>query len=141
MPGVKYREHDWTEHDFGARTEQRTLAYFDDHLDQARRLLEAQERNFNVAIFDDDFPVVPALSMSHGGLAFPKIEFVLNDELRKEKEIVWESRGRSFRWAVNAAYLDRARAAIASTDRLPNTSLLTGLHQTPYRIVKLQPLC
>ena len=139
IPGVEYREHDWTGHDFGARAGQRTLVYFDDHLDQARRLLEAQERNFDLAIFDDDFPVVPALAMAHGGMALPKIEFVLNDQLRGEKEIVWKSKGRTFRWPVDAAYLDRARAAIVSTCRFPNTSLLTGLHQTPYRIVKMQP--
>jgi hypothetical protein len=27
------------------------------------------------------------------------------------------------------------KSRIAATERLPNTSLLTGIHQTPYRLV------
>ncbi|MGB6687382.1 MAG: hypothetical protein WBE76_06025 [Terracidiphilus sp.] len=139
-PRVQYRQQDWTEVEFGARSGQRTLVYFDDHVDQARRLLEAQERGFGMAVFDDDFPVIPALQMAHGGSAFPKIEFVLSEELRREKEISWRSRARTFRWPVDVAYLDRARAAIAVVERLPNTSSITGIHQTPYSVVKIQPL-
>jgi hypothetical protein len=117
-----------------------TLVYFDDHLDQVRRLSEAHKRNVGLAVFDDDFPVVPALPMFGEGMAFPKIEFVLSDELRNEKEIVWKSGSRTLRWPVDAAYLERGRNLIAVTDRLPNTSLVTGLHQTPYRVVKPKPL-
>jgi hypothetical protein len=139
-PGVEYREQDWTTFDFGGRLGQQTLVYFDDHLDQVRRLMEAHERNVGLTIFDDDFPVVSAVAMAHEGMAFPKIEFVLSDELRNEKEIVWKSGGRTLRWPVNVAYLDRGLNVIAATDRLPNTSLVTGLHQTPYRVVKTKPL-
>jgi hypothetical protein len=78
--------------------------------------------------------------MSRDGMAFPKIEFVLSDELRNEKEIVWKSGDRTLRWPVDAAYLEGGRNLIAATDRLPNTSLVTGLHQTPYRVVKPKPL-
>lgn len=137
-PGVEFREQDWTNFDFAAHPGHRTLVYFDDHLDQARRLLEAHERGVELAIFDDDFPVLPALAMSHGGNAFPKIEFVLSDELRHEKEVSWTSGGRTWRWPVDAAYLDRARDVIAVADRVPNTSSLTGIHQTPYRVVKIR---
>ncbi len=137
-PGVEYLEQDWTTFDLASRAGKRTLIYFDDHLDQARRLLEAHERKIGLAIFDDDFPAFPAVSMANGGKAFPKIEFVLNDALRQEKEIVWKSGKETLRWPVDAAYLDRARRLIAATDRLPNTSLVTGIHQTPYRIVKIE---
>lgn len=139
-PGVHYVEQDWTEFDFGTDAGTRSLIYFDDHVDQARRLLETYERGIGLAIFDDDFPVVPALAMANGGRSFPKIEFVLSDELRIEQEIVWSSGRRSWRWPVDTAYLDRARDVIAVTDRLPNTSSITGIHQTPYRIVKLKPM-
>jgi len=139
-PGVEYREQDWTTFDFGERMGPQTLVYFDDHLDQVRRLSEAHKRNVGLAVFDDDFPVVPALPMFGEGMAFPKIEFVLSDELRNEKEIVWKSGSRTLRWPVDAAYLERGRNLIAVTDRLPNTSLVTGLHQTPYRVVKPKPL-
>jgi L-alanine-DL-glutamate epimerase-like enolase superfamily enzyme len=72
-------------------------------------------------------------------MTFPKIEFVLNEELRREKEIVWKSGSRTLRWSVDAGYLDRARQVIAVTERLPDTSLMTGIHQAPYRVVKIKP--
>jgi hypothetical protein len=136
--GVLYREHDWSNCDCGIKPGQRVLAYFDDHLDQVMRLLQANERGIDLAIFDDDFPVMSAVAMSHGGSAFPKIEFVLSDTLRREREVNWSAKGKQFSWAVDAAYLDQARAVIASSTRLPNTSMTTGLHQTPYRIVRLK---
>jgi hypothetical protein len=138
-PGVQYRKQDWSTFDFGERLGKRALAYFDDHMDQARRLLEAHERNIPLAIFDDDCPVVPALLRARRGMTFPKIEFVLNEELRREKEIVWKSGSRTLRWSVDAGYLDRARQVIAVTERLPDTSLMTGIHQAPYRVVKIKP--
>jgi hypothetical protein len=135
-PGVRYLQSDWTEFDLG--TGVRTLCYFDDHVDQARRLLESHARGIELAIFDDDFPVVPALAMSHDGGAFPKIEFVLDEALRNQAALRWSRSGRVFEWPVDATYLDRARAAIAATERLPDTSRFTGIQQTPYRIVKLR---
>lgn len=135
-PGVQYLQCDWMDFDFGARA--RTLCYFDDHVDQARRLLEAHARGVEMAIFDDDFPVVSALAMAHDGNAFPKIEFVLNDALRKQSSLRWSRGARVHEWPVDGAYLDRARAVIAATERLPDTSLITGIQQTPYRIVSLR---
>jgi hypothetical protein len=115
----------------------RGLAYFDDHVDQARRLLEARDRGFGLAIFDDDFALTAFPSQAHGGAALPKVEFVLDEELRRENELCWQESGRRIRWPVDVAYLDRAREAIAATDRLPDTSLITGIQQTPLRVVRL----
>lgn len=137
-PGVQYHEQDWSEYAFGVKLGPRTLVYFDDHVDQARRLLEAHERSIGLAIFDDDFPVFPALQMAHEGKAFPKIEFVLSDELRCEKEVAWRSGHHTWRWPVDVAYLDRARDVIAASERLPDTSSITGIRQTPYRVVRVK---
>jgi hypothetical protein len=130
-----YIEADWTTHHFSADLS-RGLCYFDDHIDQAKRLLEAAAAGFPLAIFDDDFPVTSFAEMAYDG-ALPKIEFVLDDELRNETELSWVSNGVRKVWTVDRAYLDRARAVIAQTERLPNTSLITGIHQTPYRVVRL----
>lgn len=137
-PGVKYLQCDWMEFNYGRSEKARVLCYFDDHVDQARRLLEARERGVHLVIFDDDFPVVSAISMAHNGDAFPKIEFVSNDALRNQKKLRWRRGARIYEWPVDVAYLDRARAAIAATERLPDTSLITGIQQTPYRIVSVR---
>jgi hypothetical protein len=136
-PRAKYLQHDWTGYDFHAEDLSRALCYFDDHLDQVRRLMEARERNFPYAIFDDDFPVSAFPKMASTAAPLPKIEFALNESLKDGEEIVWTYNGVRRSWRVSRKYLDEARAAISATDRLPNTSCITGIHQTPYRVVAL----
>lgn len=131
-----YVEADWSTFRF-TEDVSRGLCYFDDHVDQARRLLEANAAGFGLALFDDDFPVTGCIEMAHGGFAFPKVEFVLDDELSDQASLDWSVHGRRHSWPIDGAYLQRARAAIAATERLPNTSVITGIHQTPYRVVRL----
>src|SRR5580698_252664 len=76
--GVKFVEHDWTGNDWRPADLANALIYFDDHLDQARRLIEASERGIGLAIFDDDYPVTAFAGLAHGGFALPKIEFILD---------------------------------------------------------------
>jgi hypothetical protein len=45
-PGVEYNETDWTAFDWSGLPTGNGLCYFDDHVDQARRLLETAERGF-----------------------------------------------------------------------------------------------
>lgn len=134
---VNYVQSDWATHDFSGVDLSRALCYFDDHVDQVKRLLEASERGVPFAVFDDDFPITSFAEMAHGGLSLPKIEFLLDPYVQKKDVIRWIDRERTFSWTVNREYLARGRAVIIATDRLPNTSLITGIHQTPYRLVAL----
>ena len=84
---VTYSQRDWTQFDWKDFDFSRTLIYFDDHLDQVRRLIEAAQRGIPLAIFDDDLPVTSVAPMAHGGAALPKIEFVLDDGLRAWRKI------------------------------------------------------
>jgi hypothetical protein len=55
-PGVRYVERDWYGADIlSGEALGGALIYFDDHLNQARRLLEAQAAGIPFAVFDDDF--------------------------------------------------------------------------------------
>jgi hypothetical protein len=138
-PSVVYTERDWTSFDWKERNDlSQALIYFDDHLDQVRRLLEASRHGIPVAIFDDDFPVTSFAPMANAGDALPKIEFVLDDDLRQYREISWLHQGRRHVFALDHAYLDQARSTIADTERLPETSQITGIQQTPYRIVRVK---
>lgn len=131
-----YVEADWTTHRFDTEDFSRCLCYFDDHVDQAKRLLEAKAAGCHLAVFDDDFPVTGCVEMAHGGFAFPKVEFVLDETFRDQASLDWFDGRRPQTWPIDAAYLDAARATIAATDRLPSTSIITGIHQTPYRVVR-----
>ncbi|MGC2297232.1 MAG: hypothetical protein WA476_00410, partial [Acidobacteriaceae bacterium] len=137
-PAVLYTQSDWTVFNWRDKDLSQALIYFDDHLDQVRRLFEASQRVLPVAIFDDDFPITSFAPMANGGRALPKIEFVLDDELRQYREISWLHRGRRYVFPLNHAYLEQARLIIGNTERLPETSQITGIQQTPYRLVRLK---
>jgi hypothetical protein len=133
---VRYVEADWTSEQQGDLSQ--ALAYFDDHVDQAKRLLESATRGLPLAIFDDDLPVTSFAGMAHSGFALPKVEMVLDEYLRSTKQLSWISGNKRHIWPVSREYLDKARAVIDSTERLPNTSLITDIHQTPYRVVRIK---
>lgn len=140
-PSVDYLQMDWSEGplDFSKfACGDRILAYFDDHVDQVRRLLEASERGCRIAIFDDDFPVTSFFSMAPSASVLPKIEFALDSELKEGQVLQWSSRGSLQTWEVDREYLERGLSKISATERLPNSSLISGIHQTPYRIVSLK---
>lgn len=135
-PGVTFLQQDWAGYNFSGHDLSRALAYFDDHVDQGRRLSEAAERGIPWLVFDDDFPVTSFALMAHDGFALPKIEFVLDEKLADVSELSWVSRGREIRWPIDHARLASLRSFVGACDRLPNTSLITGIHQTPYRLVR-----
>lgn len=136
-PRVRYIESDWATFDMRCCDVSRGFCYFDDHVDQVKRLVEAAERGFSLVVFDDDFTIGGFAGMAHGGSSLPKMEFALDDRLRDGEMLSWSVRGRTYNWRVDRGYLDKGRSAIRSTERLPNTSLITGIHQTPYRVVAL----
>jgi hypothetical protein len=132
-----YTQCDWTAFDWSGVDFSDAFIYFDDHLDQVRRLIEASQRGISLAIFDDDFPFTSVPPMAHKGNALPKIEFVLDDELINYQEFSWLDRGRRYVFPLDHSYLTRARSLIDATERLPDTSMITGIQQTPYRIVRI----
>jgi hypothetical protein len=132
-----YTQCDWTSFDWSGVDFSDAFIYFDDHLDQVRRLNEASQRSIPLAIFDDDFPFTSVPPMANKGNALPKIEFVLDDEMKNFQDISWLDRGRRYVFPLDHAYLARARALIAATERLPDTSMITGIQQTPYRLVRI----
>ena len=76
--GVVYSECDWTQFEWKDVDFSRSLIYFDDHLDQVRRLIEAARLGIPLAIFADVSSHV-LRTVARGGAALPKIEFVLDD--------------------------------------------------------------
>lgn len=134
---VRYMEHDWKEFDLSNFDRSRMLCYFDDHVDQVRRLIEASDRGCELAIFDDDYPLTSFYAMAPNPDVLPKIEFALDPELHENQKIEWLTRTGPQSYIVHIKYFEKARAKIAKTGRLPNTSLITGIHQTPYRLIAI----
>ena len=137
-PDVTYIRQDWATFDFAGCNLADALAYFDDHVDQGLRLMQAAAMGVTRLIFDDDFPVTSFARMAHGGQALPKIEFALDEKLQAVPALTWTTSRGALSWPVDHAKLTDMRDRIAATERLPNTSLITGIHQTPYRLVKVR---
>ena len=137
-PSVKYFESDWAEGVSLPKPKGRFLAYFDDHVEQIKRLNEAHERRCDLAIFDDDYPLTSFYSMAPRPCVLPKIELALDNDLQDGQVIEWIYKGQQHRWVVDRNYIESGLSKIAATERLPNTSLVTGIHQTPYRLVALR---
>ena len=137
VDGVEYIEKDWAQFDFSGVDLTRSLAYFDDHVDQAKRLIESQERGVSIALFDDDYTVYNFAEMAHGGFSLPKVEFVTDASLRGQTSIQYIEQGKDREWKIDSDYLDRAARTIERIERLPNTSEIAGHSQLPYRIVSI----
>lgn len=135
-PGVVYIERDWSTFDFGSRLDARSLVYFDDHVNQVQRLLEAVDQGVRTVVFDDDFWLGSFAAMANGGFSLPKIAFLYEPSLRDRTELRWIEGGRAHVYRLPHAEFERARSHIALYERTPNTSLITGIHQTPYTIVR-----
>ncbi|MBX9745646.1 MAG: hypothetical protein K2X34_02010 [Hyphomonadaceae bacterium] len=133
--GVRYIEEDWIRFDPDWQPGDRVLAYFDDHVDQARRLIEAADRGVGLLIFDDDYPLTSFHQMAPSPNVLPKIEFLLSPHLKDLQTLQWRYGGKLHTWTAEGALLENARRRIKATERLPFTGLTTNIMQTPYRLV------
>lgn len=135
---VEYIERDWTSTDYEGLDRSKSICYFDDHVDQGRRLKEAASLGFPLAIYDDDFSVYSFAPMAHDGHALPKISFLLDDTLEDGELIEWIDGARRFTWRVDRTELDPLRDLIRTAERLPNLGAVWAIDQLPYRVVALK---
>jgi hypothetical protein len=134
VPHVEYVGYDWSKYDptiFVGRT---TLCYFDDHIDQWRRLEEAFDRRVSVAVLDDDYTVYQCPPMAHGGASLPKASFLFDDSLKDGEVIEWYEGQYKYDWTVHRPALERVKAMIRCYERLPNVGFPFGIEQIPYSV-------
>jgi len=136
-PSVTYHLGDWS----GIVTRPVSVAafgFFDDHVDQVRRVEECAARNVRYLVFDDDTPV-NASHTGHNTASFPKLSFIYSDPLRRASLVEWHRLGRDFTVPIDHERLDRARSLIAHYSRLPDLFPTTGCtHQWPLAVVVLK---
>jgi hypothetical protein len=134
---VEYIEKDWTGMAPSTFHGKVTLGYFDDHVDQCRRIEETFDRGIRTAIFDDDYAISEFAPMAHGGLSLPKVSFLFDQSLSDGEVIRWHEGGKSYRWRACKPELDRIKALIRTYERLPNAALPFGIDQLPYSVAAL----
>jgi hypothetical protein len=136
-PRVTYHGKDWMESNVRIQDPDRSLAYFDDHVNQIRRLHEAHGRGLRYLIFDDDVESTAIPAAVGRALALPKISFLFDDRLQDGEEIAWAHHGRLNRFRIDCAALAAARGLIEMTQRVPSLADITGIEQLGFRLVRL----
>jgi len=122
-PGITYCEGDWMLHDLPAFDPATALVWFDDHINQARRLREARARGFRRALFDDNFPVFNLYAT--GGVPLPTLAMVMDDSLRDGEEIRWMRHGKTFTYRFDNAHIFGCREIVERYIPLPDLTAVT----------------
>jgi len=91
---VFYHEHDWMSSYIINKAPDKGLVFFDDHVNQSRRVREAYERRFKWLVFDDNVPT--DLIYRVGVPALPNIRMLFDSQLREGDIITWEIKGKVY---------------------------------------------
>ncbi|MDH3595808.1 MAG: hypothetical protein OEU09_21055 [Rhodospirillales bacterium] len=116
-------ECDWMEAPFPRVDGQSGLAFFDDHINQARRVREAYARGFRHLLFDDNFPAHNLYAT--GGPPVPTLDMILDDELRAGTAVSWTRKGKDYDYTYREEDVGPARELIARCHVLPDLSPVT----------------
>ena len=122
-PSVSFAARDWTTDAIEADGRP-SLVFFDDHVSQARRVIEAHDRGFRILLFDDD---IAASRLGETGVPpAPTIQMVFDAGLRDGQRLEWVRNGKPRSLIVDGAACRAARARIAAVHRLPNLARVNG---------------
>ncbi len=114
---------DWTEAALPRLDGRNGLIFFDDHIDQARRLREAFERGFRHLLFDDNLPVYNLYAT--GRPPVPTLEMIMDGRLEADTEIRWSRNGKTYRYVYREADARVVAPLIERYAVLPDLSHLT----------------
>lgn len=135
-PGVTYHETDWSAVDLHAVDPGASLAFFDDHINQARRIREAYERGFRLLLFDDDLMSWQLHATGHPPV--PTVSMLFEDDVVPGEKIEYLRNGRPRSYTVRPEDTFGARRLVEHVARTPDLTPVTrsGL-QTGLTVVKL----
>jgi len=120
---VHYHEYDWIAGEPFPVPED-ALCFFDDHVSQAQRVLEAHARGFKRLIFDDNLPL-HALHQD-GASAVPTIDIVFDDGLADGDTVEWVSFNKKRRYRHDAAAAKEIRKHVRRVTKAPSLHDETG---------------
>lgn len=126
--------HDWSSHDFAGVDLSGALLFFDDHIDQGRRVLEAAARGATHLLFDDD--TAAHRIHAHGGPAYPTIDMLLDERMDAAEPVRWLRNGLEFSYRLDPQARARVRAAIAHAHAFDDLHRATGY--SPARLTYVQ---
>jgi len=122
--GVEYHEADWMSVPVAVPEDRASLIYFDDHVDQWRRIREAAGRGFRYLIFDDS---LPSTALHNDGWApVPTIDMLYEDEIKDGETITWRTECGQFDYRYDRHTAAETRALVANHTHLPDLRFIFG---------------
>ncbi|MFB0492783.1 hypothetical protein ABIE45_005369 [Methylobacterium sp. OAE515] len=122
-PQARYSTADWSTADWSMLDPAATVAFFDDHVAQGRRVVEAQARGLTRLLFDDD--AAGHRIHAHGGPAHPTIAMITGPE-RSPEPIRWTRNGRAFEQPADDALVPQAAGLILRSHAFDDLHRATG---------------
>lgn len=127
-----YSAQDWSEFDLSALPAGQTMAFFDDHIDQGRRVLESQARGIKHLLFDDNAPVSRIHTI--GGPPIPSLDLLMDPALDGQ-ELAWRFRGKRYECRIDPEKAKAVRNAVGRLWNFADMHRVTGY--TPARITSV----
>ncbi|AYO83385.1 hypothetical protein [Methylobacterium brachiatum] len=135
-PQARYSTADWSTADWSGIDPARTVAFFDDHVAQGRRVVEAHARGLTRLLFDDD--AAGHRIHAHGGPAHPTIAMITGPAHSPEP-IRWTRNGRHFEQPADDALVRQAAGLIARVHAFDDLHRATGYSPARLTYVALHP--
>lgn len=131
---IRYHKADWTHVEIvpgpgGA------LVFFDDHVDQWRRVREAAARGYRFLVFDDNLPA-NALH-GDGNAACPTLDMLFDEEIAEGELIEWQTESGKFSFRYDRSLALSTRQLIRNHVRLPSLHLCTGYSPANLTLVEI----
>ena len=124
-----YSQADWSGFDLSAIPASETLCFFDDHIDQGRRVLEARARGLTRLLFDDNAGAARIHTV--GGPPIPSLDMLMDASL-DGADLAWSYRGKRYGCHIDTPVAKDVRNAVASLRNFADMHAVTGY--TPARI-------
>ena len=138
-PGVVFHANDWMSTEIKCQPNSRDLCFFDDHQNQALRIVQAHERGFRHILFDDSWPIEVAYGCS--GPPLPSVDMIIDDRLELNEAVEWIEGETKWTYVHDREVSDlcsRARALIRAAHEVPSLYRETGIAPTSaYKFVEL----
>lgn len=122
-PRATYVERDWETRPFEGVDGARSLGFFDDHQNQAKRVRQAHDRGFRHLLFDDTVPVHKIYA--DGEPPLPTVSMLLDPLAVVGETYEWVCHGTAHRYHYTEADTHGARALIRDLVAFPDTSHIT----------------
>jgi hypothetical protein len=138
-PGVTYHEYDWVTAEMKRDPSSPGLCFFDDHQNQALRVIQAHERGFRHMIVDDSWPIEAVIGC--GSPPLPSVDMIMNNPLAPGEVVKWVEMGKMWTFINTEEMRElcaRARRLIKATYEVPSLYRECGIAPTSaYKFVEL----